>query len=56
LTYSASNLPSGATFNTKTRVFKWTPKRSQKGKYTAIFKVTDANSASDSETVTIRCK
>ena len=56
LTYSASNLPSGAAFNAKTRVFKWTPTSKQTGKYTVTFKVTDVHKASDSKTVTIRCK
>lgn len=53
LTYSASNLPSGATFIPATRVFSWTPTYSQAGTYAAVnFQVTDGI-ATDSETVTL---
>jgi len=51
LTYSASNLPAGASFNTSNRTFSWTP--SQAGSYTNIhFEVSDG-SLSDSEDITI---
>ena len=56
LTYSVSNLPSGAVFDTTTHIFSWTPTSSQAGSYAVIFNVTDTNGASDSKTVSIRCK
>ena len=53
LTYSASNLPSGANFNTTTHVFSWTPAYGQAGSYPNVhFAVTDG-SLSDSEDITI---
>jgi hypothetical protein len=51
LTYSASNLPSGATFSASTRTFRWTPGSSQSGSYSVTFSVSDG-SLNDSETVT----
>jgi hypothetical protein len=45
LTYSASNLPSGATFDPNTQTFSWTPSYSQAGNYTNVeFTVTDNGS------------
>ena len=42
LTYSATGLPSGATFNAGTRTFSWTPSESQGGTAPSItFRVTD---------------
>lgn len=54
LTYSASGLPFsiGATFNSSTRRFSWTPTNSQVGSYNVHFEVSDATS-SDSEDITI---
>ncbi|MBI5406795.1 MAG: tandem-95 repeat protein, partial [Nitrospirae bacterium] len=52
ITYSASGLPAGATFNTSTRVFDWTPSYSQSGSYNVTFTVSDG-SLSASEVVTI---
>lgn len=53
LTYSASNLPTGASFNTTSRTFTWTPTYRQAGSYTTVtFTVSDIN-ANDSETITI---
>jgi hypothetical protein len=53
LTYSASNLPSGATFNPTTRVFSWTPTSGQAGVYSGVhFEVTDGV-LTDSEDITI---
>ena len=52
LTYSASNLPTGASFNTATRVFTWTPADGQTGTYTVTFSVTDGY-LTDSESVTM---
>jgi hypothetical protein len=53
LTYSATNLPSGATFNTSTRTFSWTPSYTQAGTYSGVrFTVSDG-SATDYEDITI---
>ncbi|MCU0666658.1 MAG: putative Ig domain-containing protein, partial [Candidatus Omnitrophica bacterium] len=51
LTYSASNLPQGATLSAAT--FSWTPSYSQAGSYQVTFGVSDGNGGSDSETVTL---
>jgi hypothetical protein len=53
LTYTASSLPSGASFNATTRTFSWVPALGQQGNYTARFKVTDFGGLSDSTTVSI---
>ncbi|MDY6932590.1 MAG: DUF2341 domain-containing protein [Spirochaetota bacterium] len=56
LTYSASNLPKGADFNSDTRIFSWTPNYSQSGIYTDVkFTVTDNGipNESDLENITI---
>ena len=55
LTYSASNLPSGASFNAGTQTFSWTPAYGDAGNYNVQFTVTDNGSPpeSDSETITI---
>lgn len=53
LTYTANNLPAGATFNPATRTFSWTPTYTQGGTYEVTFVVEDNYKASDSETVTI---
>jgi len=55
LSYSASNLPTGASFNPTTRTFSWTPGYGATGNYSVQFTVTDNGTppASDSETVTI---
>ena len=53
LTYSASNLPPGSTFDPATRSFSWTPTYAQAGTYAGVlFTVADAK-ATDSETITI---
>jgi hypothetical protein len=53
LTYSASNLPPGATFNPTTRVFSWTPTSGQAGVYPSVhFEVSDGH-LMDSEDTTI---
>lgn len=52
LTYSATNLPSGAGFNPSTRVFSWTPVFNQSQVYTVTFSVSDG-SDSDTETISI---
>jgi hypothetical protein len=55
LTYSATGLPTGATFNPATRTFSWTPSYTQSGTYPVTFTVTDSATPalSDSETITI---
>jgi len=53
LTYSASNLPVGATFDPATQTFSWTPEDVQAGVYASIrFQVSDG-SLSDTEDITI---
>ena len=53
LTYSASNLPVGATFNSTTRTFSWTPGYSQAGVYANVhFQVSDGK-MTDYEDITI---
>jgi len=53
LTYSASNLPPGANFNSTNRTFSWTPATGQAGTYSNVhFEVSDGSLA-DSEDVTI---
>ena len=53
LTYSATNLPSGASLNASTGVFSWSPVDSQIGSYAVTFNVSDTNRASDQEVVSI---
>lgn len=55
LSYSASNLPTGASFNAGTRTFSWTPGYGAAGNYNVQFTVTDNGTppAGDSEMVTI---
>jgi len=53
LTFSVSpTLPPGATYNTSSGEFSWTPSPSQAGTYTLTFCVSDGN-ASDCETIVI---
>ncbi|MDP3790309.1 MAG: putative Ig domain-containing protein, partial [Candidatus Omnitrophota bacterium] len=53
LTYSAANLPSGASFNTATHVFSWTPGYTAAGSYSNVTFTVSDGSAADSETITI---
>ena len=55
LTYSATGLPTGATFDAITREFAWTPTEAQgPGTFTVTFSVTDgAFSASELVTITV---
>lgn len=53
LTYSVTGLPTGATFNTATGAFSWTPSYTQAGTYTVVFKAYDGTDYSDPLTVTI---
>ena len=53
LTYSATNLPTGASFDAATQIFTWTPDYTQAGSYTNVnFEVTDGV-ATDAEDITI---
>jgi hypothetical protein len=52
LTYLASNLPDGASFDTITGTFSWTPRYDQAGVYLVRFEVSDGE-LSDFEDVTI---
>jgi hypothetical protein len=49
LTFSASNVPTGASFNPSTRVFSWTPAFGASGNYNVQFTVTDNGSPPDSD-------
>ena len=53
LVYSATALPTGATFNVATQVFTWTPSMTDAGSYTAGFSVTDGNGGTDALSVNI---
>lgn len=52
---SVSGSPTGATFDTSTGIFSWTPGFTQAGNYVLTFKATDNGSpqASDTKTVTV---
>ncbi len=53
LTYLASNLPPGASFNSETQVFSWMPANGQAGTYRNVhFEVSDAK-ITDSDDITI---
>jgi len=52
LAFSATNLPSGATFDPSTRAFNWTPTFDQAGTYFVTFTATDG-SLNTSETIKI---
>jgi len=56
LTYSASNLPFGATFNASTHAFSWYPNCTQAGTYTVHFAVLDGRGGTDSQDITIIVK
>jgi len=51
ITYSATSLPSGASFVNQT--FSWTPGYDQAGTYQVTFTASDTSGAQDSETITI---
>ncbi|MFZ2356977.1 MAG: cohesin domain-containing protein, partial [Candidatus Omnitrophota bacterium] len=54
LTYSATGLPTGATFTASTKTFSWTPGYNQAGTYPAVhFSVADTKGGTDSEDITI---
>lgn len=52
LMYSISNLPLGATFDSQTQTFNWTPGYDDAGTYEVVFSVTDGE-FSDTATATI---
>ncbi|MFC2028214.1 LamG-like jellyroll fold domain-containing protein, partial [Chloroflexota bacterium] len=52
LTYTALKLPSGASFDTQSRTFSWTPNYSQTGYFNVHFEVSDGK-ATDSENITV---
>jgi len=54
LTFSLENVPTGATIDPQTGVFKWTP--TQPGAYDVTVVVTETEGGSDSETITITIK
>lgn len=45
LTYSASNLPQGASFNPTNRIFEWVPMFTQAGVYNVTFTVSDGKTS-----------
>jgi hypothetical protein len=53
LTYSATGLPTGATFNATTRTFAWTPGTGTAGTYNVTFRVQDSGGLSDTEIVAV---
>lgn len=54
LTFSATNLPQGATFDSANALFTWTPAEEQVGTYPGVtFFVSDTYGGSDSESITI---
>ena len=55
LTYSAGNVPAGASFSADTQTFSWTPDFGAAGNYSVTFTVTDSGTPaqSDSEIVII---
>ncbi|KCZ72055.1 putative Ig domain-containing protein [Candidatus Methanoperedens nitroreducens] len=53
LTYSAGNLPAGASFDPDTHVFTWTSDFTQAGTYRVNFTVSDPGDLVDSEDITI---
>lgn len=53
LTYSASSLPSGATFNSTTKTFTWTPSYRQAGSYSSVHFAVSDNKSNDTEDITI---
>jgi len=53
LTYSSQNLPGGATLNSETGAFTWTPASGQAGQHKLGFLVTDANGLSHAREVSV---
>jgi hypothetical protein len=53
LMYSASGLPSGATFNPATKIFTWTPSYRQAGSYSSVHFTVYDNTTNDTEDIVI---
>ncbi len=53
LSYSASNLPSGSTFDPSSRTFSWTPSYTQSGKYPNIYFQVSDGQLTDGESIKI---
>ena len=53
LTFGATGLPAGASFNSATQSFSWSPTFSQSGNYSVSFNVSDGNGGSDLKSVSI---
>ena len=53
LSYQASNLPTGASFNTQTRVFSWTPTYTDAGTYSTVTFTVSDGTLTDEEVITI---
>jgi len=53
LSYSATGLPEGATLDTSTGAFSWTPLWDQAGAWSVTFRVADSRGGTDSQVVTI---
>lgn len=53
LEYSASNLPTGASFSPSSRFFNWLPRYDQAGTYTSVLFEADDGSLGNSESITI---
>ena len=53
MTFSASSLPPGGTFDPATRIFSWTPGTGQAGTYTVSFAATDSGDPPMSDTKTV---
>ena len=53
LTYSASNLPTGASFDAGTQTFSWTPDYADSGTYSDIIFTVSDGSLTDEESITI---
>ena len=54
ITYSATGLPTGASFDPSTHIFTWTPDYTQAGVYTVTFTASDGNlSASQNVVITV---
>ncbi len=47
VTYSVLNIPSGASFNSASRLFSWVPNQSQNGTYFVSFRASDGKTTSD---------
>ncbi|NTV47331.1 MAG: DUF5011 domain-containing protein, partial [Chlorobiales bacterium] len=53
LGFTAENLPQGASLDSKSGNFTWTPSAEQTGTEKITFKVTDKNGATDTKSITI---